>query len=758
MEKTHLKQSWNIRDFWLGRRNSLERRDRWAVFVGGILLGAICFIGVYGVQVLNPCIDNWIYTSASDFSQAYNGWLAYRATPWSFPLGYIDNLFYQTKSVTTISTDSIPIFALLFKLLSPLLPETFQYFGIWEIFCFCLQGGFGALLLRKKILYNLTAVFGSFFMVIASWFIFRVFGHCALSGQFIILAAWCLWAYERAETPLWRRILAWGGLCSTAILITPYFAIMTGGLMTGCTLRNLLRSRKWKELLMPVGSVAITAAAFALIGGFFGVNSGINNHLLGQCCLNLNAWYNPSGRSKFLPALSVADIYFPGEGFQYLGLGILLLLPFVLLELFLRAKRFAGLAQQQRRQVILQILPLLIVCAAFFFFSAFPNFYFGDKMLFSIPLPGRIYNLFDIFQSNGRFFWVISYGFTAFSILCYVRFWERFTWARRILPLLLIPVMILQWTERIDLDQVGAQIKQADTITQEQTILPKSGIWDEVFSQADYLDFLWGFDGVSTQALVPKAVKYGVKINMTQAARQSIDTVTHLAVDAFDSLQAGDVPDDKVYVLQDFQSTLPRLVTQEKLRIFHEDGYYLVVPRSYSIQGTYQEVTVSTAGFTDYASYLSGLDEDHLVFITSYHMAAQTGSEPFSTVLRLLGCNEIPASSGQELAGVLIPSAKKLAAFQTGASSASLSFDANSTLGDLQLPEAVSLNGKTEVYDDTNLTIGTTINGKNVLQTAIGAVNFCVYNVRTGVVESVAWSATDGSYIQNIASLDYSAR
>ena len=43
-------------------------------------------------------------------------------------------------------TDSIPLFAIFFKLFSAVLPSTVQYFGLFVLICFMLQGGFGALL------------------------------------------------------------------------------------------------------------------------------------------------------------------------------------------------------------------------------------------------------------------------------------------------------------------------------------------------------------------------------------------------------------------------------------------------------------------------------------------------------------------------------------------------------------------------------------------------------------------------------------
>ena len=41
-----------------------------------------------------------------------------------------------------VYSDSIPLFALIFKLINFALPEKFQYFSLWFMVCFFLQGFF----------------------------------------------------------------------------------------------------------------------------------------------------------------------------------------------------------------------------------------------------------------------------------------------------------------------------------------------------------------------------------------------------------------------------------------------------------------------------------------------------------------------------------------------------------------------------------------------------------------------------------------
>ena len=100
--------------------------------------GALAFMLIYGVNVLNPVWDDWLL-GRGDLTQHYLGWCFFRRGSWTFPIGLTDNLAYPSYT-SVIFTDSIPLFAVFFKVLSPVLPETFQYFGWWGIMSFALQG------------------------------------------------------------------------------------------------------------------------------------------------------------------------------------------------------------------------------------------------------------------------------------------------------------------------------------------------------------------------------------------------------------------------------------------------------------------------------------------------------------------------------------------------------------------------------------------------------------------------------------------
>lgn len=149
------------------------------------LISILVFCSIYGIKVLNPTYTDWLM-AGGDLSQHYLGWVAYRKSAWHFPIGLVDTLAYP--GLTSIMfTDSIPLLAIPFKILSPILPSEFQFFGLWGICSFILQG-----LLSVKIIKNFTnnsliLILVSLLFLYTPVMIGRMYGHTSLAGHWILL-------------------------------------------------------------------------------------------------------------------------------------------------------------------------------------------------------------------------------------------------------------------------------------------------------------------------------------------------------------------------------------------------------------------------------------------------------------------------------------------------------------------------------------------------------------------------------------------
>src|SRR3954462_10516515 len=120
-------------------------RKKYFLYCASFIAVVIIFHLAYGLQLLPPTNISWMLTVLHDWGAHYTGRSFFRQEPWHFPLGAIHNYFYPVGTNVGM-TDSIPLFALFFKLFSPLLPEDFQYFGIWLFLCHLLTAYYTILL------------------------------------------------------------------------------------------------------------------------------------------------------------------------------------------------------------------------------------------------------------------------------------------------------------------------------------------------------------------------------------------------------------------------------------------------------------------------------------------------------------------------------------------------------------------------------------------------------------------------------------
>src|SRR5687768_16387298 len=85
----------------------------------------------YGLGMLIPTNIGWLMKW--DLATQVMGTNFYRHEPWGFPLGKINNYFYPLG--TNIGLTEIPLMTMIIKLLSPVLPEDFQYVGLFLFSC-----------------------------------------------------------------------------------------------------------------------------------------------------------------------------------------------------------------------------------------------------------------------------------------------------------------------------------------------------------------------------------------------------------------------------------------------------------------------------------------------------------------------------------------------------------------------------------------------------------------------------------------------
>src|SRR5918995_1211957 len=101
-----------------------------------LVIGTAAFLILVGPRALQPTNIAWLQNT--DAMWQYLAWKFFAHTPWGIPFG-INPEYGLEFSNSIFYSDSIPLFALIFKLAGMPRDGEFQYFGIWLLACFCLQ-------------------------------------------------------------------------------------------------------------------------------------------------------------------------------------------------------------------------------------------------------------------------------------------------------------------------------------------------------------------------------------------------------------------------------------------------------------------------------------------------------------------------------------------------------------------------------------------------------------------------------------------
>lgn len=375
------------------------------------ILGMAAFLIIYGQTPFHVTNDAWIMAGydETDIIQHYSGWLAFRNSDWSFPLGLASDMACGEGTYISF-TDSVPWVAIVCKLLRKILPETFQYFGLYALLCYVLQGIAGYLLTFRKSRNVLYSLLGAGMFVFAPIFLERSLRHTALGSQWLLLFAVYLWLLHR-ERASWRHYLGYLALLVLAIGIHPYFLPMIGGFLLLSVWSDLMTSGRnaVKALAILAGELAATGAAGYVLGAI-GSDVSSSRDGFGYYSMNLNALWNPSSLggytwSAFLKALPQTLGNY--DGFNYLGLGLMAGIGIACIGKVVLRRNKAGAAGN---------MPAVILMLLYALFAVSNVLTWNDTVLVTIPLPEKLLELCGIFRASSRLFYPVYYCLMLFVI------------------------------------------------------------------------------------------------------------------------------------------------------------------------------------------------------------------------------------------------------------------------------------------------------------------------------------------------------
>lgn len=390
-----------------------ERLQKWVygerlrLFLVSLAVGLFFTMVVYSPRVLDPTYVEWTNNPGTDISAHYNGWHVFQHERWQYPLGHIESVLAPYGTSMSM-TDSIPLFAFIFKLLRPLLPYHFQYFGWFVVLCYTLQYYFGVLLLRLRLKDRRAVYLGAGFFMLSPVMMWRAFEHTALTAHFVVLAGIYLFLKNEYKN---KAFACWTALLITALLIHPYMMAMAFILFCGYILNYMVGEKKVaKPLLLLAANTALILLVAQVIGIFSMYET---DESFGLYSLNLNSLINSRGYSRLMLERQV--VYGQTEGYAYLGMAVMIMGACALmlgkdnLSLF-KGKKAAGLAA---------------VSAVTLFLALTNQIYWGSRLLLEYQLPQPLLNALQAFRASGRFFWILYYFILLFIVVNFARLFEQ---------------------------------------------------------------------------------------------------------------------------------------------------------------------------------------------------------------------------------------------------------------------------------------------------------------------------------------------
>lgn len=372
-----------------------------------IVLNLIIFQLSYGFQIIIPTNINWLMTVYHDWGQHYLGWAYFRAEPWHFPIGSIEN--YNFPAGTNVGfTDSIPLLAIFFKLFSFLLSDTFQYFGIWFLSCHLLLGYFTFKLLnlftKNYILIVVAVLLVSYNPII----LYRAL-HPALCAQWLLVASMYFYLRNTSKENVHKINKKQLFILVLSALINPYLFLMVFGFAVILPFKNYYFDKliSLKQFFLYIFSgLFIVFVSWLLIGmvSFSTTKTMEVQNSYGLYGFNLNSFYNSSGWSSFFQALKT---YSPRqyEGFSYLGLGIFILIIISSIYLiYIASKKSLHIKKYYK------LFPFFLLIFIATIFAITNKVTINNTLLFDYYLPEIILKIGNVFRASGRFIWILFYA------------------------------------------------------------------------------------------------------------------------------------------------------------------------------------------------------------------------------------------------------------------------------------------------------------------------------------------------------------
>lgn len=458
-----------------------------------------------------------------------------------------------------IVSDSLPLLALFFKLLSPLLPGTFQYFGLWIFLCFVLQAWFAWKLIGLVSDNNMVRLLASGIFVFSPPMLARLHGHCSLVGHWLILAALYITLHKgRSNGNYWWLALIFVSIGIHANLFFMVSALWLADLSRRIIFRKFGLYRGMAEAAAVMGTTLFTLWLY----GFFLLPLANYAAGFGFYKMNLLSLINANGWGGQWSYVLSGFPQHPGEyeGFNYLGLGSLLAAGIVLFS-----------CKPSSIAVKKEWIPLVVVSALLFLLALTHKIGIANKEVILSFVPERLMDFLLLFRSSGRMFWPVYYLIT-FSII------------RALIianPARLVFILLILFAVQAADTSIGwTLVRDKRLISQgSEWVSPlSSGFWKEAsgcYKKLRYVPITHSRKGWKVFAYY--AYKNNMSTDSVYVARIPHDRVRQARKKTLDAVTSNNLDRETLYILE--PEVKDKVFQLSGKDLFAEiDGYYVLAP------------------------------------------------------------------------------------------------------------------------------------------------------------------------------------
>jgi Family of unknown function (DUF6311) len=345
--------------------------------------------------------------SQSDMATELVGYLYYVQSPWHLPLFYVSALG-APDGTNVIFAASVPIAALIGKVVHSLTGATINLYGGFLFLCFALPGVMMTLvLIAAKVRYALATAVAAIFANSMPALLWR-WGHIDLEAHFLLTGALALYLFSVQKRSWSGLAVAWMVYLTLTFLTANYLFAMVGIVWLCALIQRRLNGFAATREVLRTGAltVALVTSVIVLSGQLSGGNGLPFSWGYGHFSMNLLSPIVPQNSGLFPWVGGVIDADDQYEGFNYLGMGLLLA------SLLVLPAEVGWLRRNLRRHV-----SLLVAFAALTAFAISHRVFAGHWLLFELPLPRFVVSALGTYRSSGRFFWLITYAQVAVVIV-----------------------------------------------------------------------------------------------------------------------------------------------------------------------------------------------------------------------------------------------------------------------------------------------------------------------------------------------------